>query len=142
MKRAKEHYDKHLEGVKKNDSKPERKEQIRLTSQRKRDSGRYREWQRSMKGKESAKKSRKNREDKKHNISKSDLKELYEYCDAKCMYCGFSESDHLDEYNKRLFKDHVLIGVLMELTTVFSVVFPVVRQRETGIGMNGTFQAI
>jgi hypothetical protein len=45
---------------------------------------------------------------KEHNISKDELKVLYEYCDCKCMYCGMPLELHYEVYNKQLFKDHAI----------------------------------
>lgn len=108
MKYAKEHYDKHLAGVKKNDSKPKRKQQMREISQKKRDSGSYRSWQQSDAGKKSAKKARESRADKKHEISEQELLRLYTYCNYKCMYCGLPEVEQIERHKKKLFKDHAV----------------------------------
>jgi len=105
---AKENYDRHLAGVKKNDSKPKRKLQMKEISQKKRDNGRYRSWQQSDNGKVRMKVSREKRKDKKHDISKNEIEQLYNYCSGKCMYCGMTEEEQLHKYNKKLFKDHAI----------------------------------
>lgn len=43
---------------------------------------------------------------KEHEITKEELKELYEYCNYSCMYCGMTEEEAKKKYNKRLFRDH------------------------------------
>lgn len=43
---------------------------------------------------------------KTHEISNEELKELYEYANYSCMYCGISEKEAKIKYRERLHKDH------------------------------------
>lgn len=43
---------------------------------------------------------------KRHDISKDELSELFEYANYSCMYCGISEEESLKVFGEKLHKDH------------------------------------
>jgi 5-methylcytosine-specific restriction endonuclease McrA len=45
---------------------------------------------------------------KKHNISNKELKDIYEYANFSCMYCGISEKEHLEIFKEKLHKEHAI----------------------------------
>lgn len=45
---------------------------------------------------------------KKHDISKEEIKQIYKYSNSCCMYCGISEIESKKIYNQKLHKDHAI----------------------------------
>ncbi|WP_064199111.1 HNH endonuclease [Brevibacillus brevis] len=101
-------YEKHKEGVRKNDAKPKRLEQRKLYSRKSREDGSYQRWRESERGKESISKTMAKNKSKIHEITDKELNELYTYANSSCMYCGMTEDEHKAKFKKRLHKDHAI----------------------------------
>lgn len=80
---------------------------VRRNFEHQRDSGYSRNWRQENKTL-TAEYNRRYQSNKKHDISKDELKKLYEYANSSCMYCGMSEEDHYKKYNQRLHRDHAI----------------------------------
>lgn len=92
-----------------NDRKPNAKIKRRESSRKRRESGAYREWQRSKSGKKSMKNSRVKREEsKKHEMT--DLEWFYcrYYFNNACAYCGMNWEEHMSVFGQDLHKEHVV----------------------------------
>jgi hypothetical protein len=86
-------FDKHRESVNRNNSKPERKEQLKYNSINRRLNGKYLEWQRN--NPEKVKEYSKEREqNKKHKINEYEWLLCKEYFNNCCAYCGLPVEQH------------------------------------------------
>jgi DNA primase len=104
---AKNNYDQFRVNVRKQDINPssKRKTILRKNTRQRLSNGKQKEWQRNNKDKiqiyNLERKLHKN-----HNISKEELKELYDYANYSCMYCGIPEEEAKKQYGQKLHKDH------------------------------------
>jgi 5-methylcytosine-specific restriction endonuclease McrA len=69
-----------------------------------REDGRRKEWEQNNKDK--LKQYGLNHIHKTHDITDDEINQLYEYCNASCMYCGMAEEEHKEIYGQKLHKDH------------------------------------
>jgi hypothetical protein len=85
---------------------------MRKNSQRRRDSGEWNKWTKTKAGQESAIKSRFNRMNKDHIITKEEWKSCLKYFNNSCAYCGLPADQHYCKYGGKLklvslHKEHV-----------------------------------
>lgn len=85
--------------------KPHRKEMIAVSASERRENGKYREWQRDNPDKIQMYNFK--RMHKKHDISTEEKISCKQYFNFECSYCGMSEVDAKEKYNKQLHMDHV-----------------------------------
>jgi hypothetical protein len=82
--------------IRKNNARPEFKEQHRESEKRRREEGKTLEWQQNNKDK--VKEYGEKRQHKKHNIKKKEWKFCKEYFGFKCAYCNLPIEEHWIKY--------------------------------------------
>ncbi len=101
-----DNYDRHLEAVKKYDSKEEGIEKHRIRQRRYIKNGKQKKWQQENPDK--IQQYNKNRKNKNHIISKAEWIACKQYFNNSCAYCGITEEEHRKiNRNHDLHKEHV-----------------------------------
>jgi len=89
-------------------SRPERKEQIKINNKKNKENGNLAKWLASENGKASIKKgNQKHYSNKKHSVSSSEWEECKKYFNYCCAYCGLSIEEHYRLYKQDFHKEHV-----------------------------------
>jgi HNH endonuclease len=102
--------EKRKESLKKDNAKPRKRNLMRVLNKKRREEGKYREWQQNNKDKSIQ--YRINRGNKHHTISKEEWIFCKEYFNNECAYCGLHISEHFNLYAGELkwtdfHKEHV-----------------------------------
>jgi hypothetical protein len=95
----------HKERLDKYHQRDEYKLSKRLSERKRRESGKFKEWQ--INNKEKLKEYNELRRHKNHDITNEEWESCKAYFNHECAYCGMTEESHKELYGQQLHKEHV-----------------------------------